>query len=228
MDTIEVPLRATSPDRWEAEFPASEQGSYLVQVAEGTPEGGLRMATGGLVVPYSPEFRDLEADKGLLERLAAITGGKVILNPPESFEPGLPPAYGDMPLAWWLLVAAALLLPLDIAYRRLNLRPTEALAVLAAAREALMRRGRGRQEGPASPVLGVIRSRRVHRIKVRGGDDAPDFSRETTPDSRDIHNKSDKKRGVADEAPTQNRDQVETLEPSTERWLRAKRRAKRK
>jgi uncharacterized membrane protein len=229
LDVIEVPLQATSPERWEAEFLTSEQGSYLVQITEETPEGERRTTTSGLIVPYSPEFRDLEANQGLLERLAAITGGRILTNPSESFEPGLPPAYGDMPLVWWLLMVAALLLPLDIAFRRLNVRSTEALALLAMARDLVLRRGRSRQAGLAMSVLVNIRRRRVQRVRVRVGDDAPDSSsRETAPYSRNAHRKADKKRGVADEEPTQDRGQTELSEPSTERWLRAKRRAKRK
>ncbi|MDD5038762.1 MAG: VWA domain-containing protein [Dehalococcoidales bacterium] len=228
LDVIEVPLRATSPDRWEAEFPTNEQGSYLVQVTEETPEGGYRTTTSGMIVPYSPEFRDMEADQGLLERLAAITGGGVLTDPSESFATGLPPAYGAMPLAWWLLMAAAFVLPLDIAFRRLNVRPTEALALLAAARDAVLRRGRRRQAVPAMPVLGNIRRRRVQRVRVRVADDATESSRETAAYSRNAHKEAEKKMGMTGEEPASDKGQTETLEPSTERWLRAKRRARKK
>jgi uncharacterized membrane protein len=227
LDVIQVPLRATSPRIWEAEFPASEQGSYLVQITEETPEGGLRTTTGGLVVPYSPEFRDLDANQGLLERLASITGGRVLTNPSESFEPGLPPARGDMPLAWWLLMAAALLLPLDIAFRRLNLRSTEALALLVAARDAVLLRGHNRQAGPAMPVLGSIRKRRGQRVRIQVFKNTSD-TQETESYSPNIHVKAAPKKGAADEEPTRDKGQTETSEPSTERWLRAKRRARRK
>jgi hypothetical protein len=226
LDAIRTPLRATSPGIWEAEFQANEQGSYLVQVTEETPDGGRRSITGGLVVPYSPEVKDLEANQGLLERLAAITGGKVLTAPSQSFGSGLPPAHGDMPLAWWLLMAATLMLPLDIAFRRLNLRLNEIPGLLVSARDVVLRRGGSRQDSPAMPVLGNIRKRRGQRVRVQVSENISD-THETESYSRNIHVKATQKR-AADKEPTQSKEQTETSEPSTERWLRAKRRARRK
>ena len=170
LEAMEVPLVATALERFEAEFPANEQGSYLIQIVEETSEGELRSTTAGLVVPYSPEYRELEASTDLLERLAAITGGKVINSPSESFGPGLPPAYGDVPLAWWLLMAVAILLPLDIALRRLNLSHGEAWTWLLTAK-AWMRRGRVSLEQEAvSPVLENLRQRRAGRPRLNISD----------------------------------------------------------
>ena len=56
LESAEVPLVATALERFEAEFPANEQGSYLIQIVEETSEGERRSTTAGLVVPYSPEY----------------------------------------------------------------------------------------------------------------------------------------------------------------------------
>ncbi len=163
----DVPLKATAPGRSEAQFPVDQQGSYLVQVVERGPQGEQRTATGGLVVPYSPEYRQVGGDPGLLEQVAAITGGGVLRGPEEAFGPGLPPAYGDVPLTWWLLLAATLLLPLDIALRRLNLRPTEALAWVAAAKAKAARRFATQEAvAPAPAALKRVRQRRTGRPRV--------------------------------------------------------------
>ena len=79
---------ATALERFEAEFPANEQGSYLIQIVEATSEGERRSTTAGLVVPYSPEYKELEGGSDLLEGLAAITGGNVLSSPSEAFGPG--------------------------------------------------------------------------------------------------------------------------------------------
>ncbi|MBI2868221.1 MAG: VWA domain-containing protein [Chloroflexi bacterium] len=225
LDVTEIPLKAASPGRWEAGFPAVEQGSYLAQVTEETPEGGRRSTTGGLVVPYSPEFRSMEADQRLLERLAAITGGRVLASPEESFDPGLPPAHGNLPLAWWLLMTATLLLPLDIAIRRLNVRSAEVLGWFMTARETVLHRGR-RQVGTPSPVLGSIRRRREGRVRVHIGDAARGPSREAAPDIRSSPGNAEHEPVVPGKGPARDSGQTPDSEPSTERWLRAKRRAK--
>lgn len=224
LNVIEVPLRATSPERWEASFPTGKQGPYFIQVTEQTPEGERRTTTGGLVVPYSPEYADLEADEDLLERLAAVTGGRVLAGPEESFGPGLPPAYGNLPLAWWLLVVAACLLPLDIAFRRLNVQTAEVLAWLAAARNAV-RIKRTQTQGPASPVLGEMRRRREQRVRYNPGGTAQRPPRESSsaPPKEAVKPKD---RPAAPTQPKQDETPAEAPEASTERWLRAKRRAR--
>ncbi len=225
LQSVEVPLQATSPDRWEAGFPVNEQGSYFLQVTEQAPDGGIRTTAGGLVVPYSPEFKDLEADEDLLERLAAVTGGKVLASPQEAFSPGLPPAYGALPLAWWLLMAAAVLLPLDVAVRRLNVRPAEALAWLANARAAMAQKRLARQEEPASPVLGEMRRRRERRVKVAPARQPSGASQKEPAPYRQPTPAMERK-SAPPETPRPDEAPAETPESSTERWLRAKRRAR--
>jgi hypothetical protein len=161
LNVMEVPLAATALGRFEAGFPANDQGPYLLQIVEEGAQGKRRSSAAGLVAPYSPEYKDLEARPRLLERLAAITNGRVLDNPSESFGPGLPPGYGDVPLGWWLLMAAALLLPLDVALRRLNLPLTDVVVWLAAAKAWALRGRVTSIPEAASPVLESMRKRRA-------------------------------------------------------------------
>ena len=59
LDVINIPVEATAPGHFEAEFPANEQGPYMVQVVEEAPGSDRRFTAASLVVPYSPEYRDL-------------------------------------------------------------------------------------------------------------------------------------------------------------------------
>ena len=229
LEAMKVPLVATALERFETEFPANEQGSYLIQIVEETSEGERRSTTAGLVVPYSPEYKELEGGSDLLERLAAVTGGKVISSPSESFGPGLPPAYGDVPLAWWLLMAVAILLPLDIALRRLNLPRSEAWAWLLTAR-AWMRRGRVSLEQEAvSPVLENLRQRRAGRprLNISGAS-----RRESTatdlpvPPDGQVARPQEEGAGSRMREPSSLEQDQERTESTTERWLRAKRRGR--
>ena len=120
LERIEVPLKASAPARYEATFQAVEQGVYMVQVTEESPSGERRSLTQGLSLPYSTEYRDLEPDPDLLEEVAIITGGEVLTDPTAAFARNLPTSYGQAPLTWWLLMLATLLLPVDVAVRRMN------------------------------------------------------------------------------------------------------------
>ena len=120
-----VALQNTAPNRWEGNFPALQVGAYLVQITwHGTTNGTTNQlsATTGLVVPYSPEYRTQGVDTRFLQLLAQAGGG-VLLNPKNTataFDQRLLPVSADIPIAFWLLALAALLLPIDVAARRLS------------------------------------------------------------------------------------------------------------
>ena len=229
LEAMGVPLVATALERFEAEFPANEQGSYLIQIVEETPQGERRSTTAGLVVPYSPEYKELEGSTDLLERLAAITGGKLINSPSESFSPGLSAAYGDVPLAWWLLMAAALLLPLDIGLRRVNLSHAEAWAWLFTAKAWVPNGRASRQQEAVSPVLENLRKRRAGRSRLNvGGGSQPESpaTDPSVPPGGQIAKPGEKGAGSRTRVPSSLEQDREGTESTTERWLRAKRRGR--
>lgn len=176
-ETAELTLRQSAPGRYEALFTPAEEGAWFLNIqGEGLVDGANRQLTqtAGWVRSYSPEYDSgaggtRGADRALLRNLSALTGGRDLTeNPGLSFEHNLPAREAWTPLWPWLLLAALLLLPLDIAVRRVivtrgDLRrlrmalfgfrrpltpegPGERLASLLAARD----RGRGRAEGAAT------------------------------------------------------------------------------
>ncbi len=123
-----INLQPTAPAHWEGSFTASQVGAYLLQVTWRGPattgqNGSSQLtATTGLVVPYSPEFRSQGVDLRFLQLLARAGGGTV-LNPADSasaFTQNLMPVSAAIPITFLLLALAALLLPVDIAVRRLS------------------------------------------------------------------------------------------------------------
>jgi Mg-chelatase subunit ChlD len=119
-DTVTLPQ--TAPGHYEGTFPVREEGSYLVRVSATGPDLNTGQ-TVGLVVPYSPEYKVQPTDTGLLARLAAATNGQVLAldaadSPAAVFRHDLPPVRRAVDLWPWLLLAAILLLPLDIGLRR--------------------------------------------------------------------------------------------------------------
>lgn len=115
-DVVTVPLVQSAPGRYEGRAPASRPGAYTVTVAARDPRGP-RVRTAGFVVPYSPELRDLTANRSVLARIAEATGGRLLATPRDAVaasRSARTPAE-----AWPYLAAAAVgLFLLEIAWRR--------------------------------------------------------------------------------------------------------------
>lgn len=108
-------LQQVAPGRYEATFDPTEEGAYLINVTDGTTS--LNGVT-GWVMSYSPEYRPQGAS--IFTDVAAMTGGKSLKGDPAAvFSHDLPAQASLTPLAPVLLLVALLLLPFDVAIRRL-------------------------------------------------------------------------------------------------------------
>jgi hypothetical protein len=116
-------LKQIAPGRYEALFTPTEQGVYLIHFSGKSQDGQNSTSfaeTTGWTLSYSPEYRQLESDPDLLLRLATVSGGKVAsADPAEAFAHDLTATRAARPVWPGLLLLATLLLPLDIALRRL-------------------------------------------------------------------------------------------------------------
>lgn len=158
----EVPLRPVAPGEFEGAFPAADPGAYMVSV-----QGRGARGETGLVVPYSPEYRQTGADRAFLERLAQAGGGAVLAEPREAFAANLPPVRRVTDLWPLLFTLAAVLLPLDVGNRRMNLWAAFAAGV-ARARAALAGRRPAPAPGRAEASLKAIGRLRARKAAVRG------------------------------------------------------------
>lgn len=149
------------PGRYRAVVTTDEPGVYLAQLAaldqDGQAVGNL---ASGIVVAYSPEYRvsagtTAEGTAPLLAELATATAGRQAPLPADVFAaPGQPVGEVEeiaLPLLWLALV----LWPLDIALRRLLLRPGDMGALVR--HLPLGRLGRTRAAAPASAETTVAR-----------------------------------------------------------------------
>ncbi len=186
-----ITLQPTAPGRWEGNFPVGQVGAYLLHVTwqarsnNNTGSPSQLSAITGMVVPYSPEFRNTGTDLCFLKLLAHAGGGSIlvplgpggtnrcgtILGPGDSaaaFTANLPSVYAALSITFWLFALAALLLPVDIALRRLS--SLEFLAVgyrwlathLGPRGAALATQAAGSAINDGTP-LGTIRARRAER-----------------------------------------------------------------
>jgi hypothetical protein len=111
----------SAPGEYAADFPLAGPGTYLVRVAE----DGVGEAEAGLPVSYPAEFRQVSPDPTRMDQIARAGGGHVLSVPADAFAGDLPPVTTPLPLQRILLLLAALLLPLEIALRRLRISPRD-------------------------------------------------------------------------------------------------------
>jgi Mg-chelatase subunit ChlD len=118
-----VPLPQTAPGRYEGHFPLAGPGVYALQVTQTDDAGNVVAAeTTGYALPYSPEYAITPANRILLERLAADTGGPVLRRPAEAWRRDTRQALQPQDV-WKETLALALgLFVADVAVRRF--RPT--------------------------------------------------------------------------------------------------------
>jgi len=129
---LEVVLSGTAPGRYEGEFPLVGPGIYLVRVQQTRDGSVVAAADAGLPVSYAAEFRRVSTDPVRMEQIARAGAGAVLslTAPTAAFADNLAPVSSPIPLERILLALAALLLPIDVALRRLRVSPAEALDLL--------------------------------------------------------------------------------------------------
>ena len=166
-----VTLQPTAPERWEGTFSTTQVGAYLLRVtwqarnSANTGSPGQLTTTTGLVVPYSPEFSSSGTDTYFLNQLAHAGDGSVI-NPNDTasaFSTNLPPVYASLSIVFWLFAIAALLLPVDIALRRLSNLEFLAVGYHWLLSHLGLRKATLAKNNPGNLVLETIRSHREER-----------------------------------------------------------------
>ena len=161
----DLTLDQTGPGRYQATFDARQLGTYLVNIRTQKGEETRSQITGG-VLPYSPEYGAIGTDEFLLNGIRERAGGdRLMLDKPDEVfnRPRLP---ASLPIDIWLplLMASAILFPLDVAVRRLVVGEDE-LNNLA----ARLRRKPGEKPSDDSSVAAKLKAKRA----ARGQADAP-------------------------------------------------------
>jgi uncharacterized membrane protein len=154
-----LPLRQVAPGRYEALFTPTSEGAYFLTIdGQGTANEQplqIRQRT-GWVMSYSPEY-DVQSrgvDVNLLRDMAEITQGRDMSEDATlPFVHNLVARNAFTPLWPLLLLVALLLLPVDIAVRRLIITQSD----LRRARMALFGMGRSEiVEGPSERLSSLM------------------------------------------------------------------------
>jgi uncharacterized membrane protein len=154
-----VAMEQVAPGEYRGTFEPREEGAYLIRVA-GSGGGETVAQTAGWVLGYSPEYQVTEPAQDHLLYLAGLTGGKSLQEPWESLAHDLSTGRVRRPIWHWLLLATTLLLPLDVALRRLAIGRDDVAKVWQKVRLYMpWERARLRGQGEVSP-----RSEQVSRL----------------------------------------------------------------
>ncbi|MGE0000560.1 MAG: VWA domain-containing protein [Fimbriimonadaceae bacterium] len=115
----DVLLTQEAPGLFSGKFDASDLGSYIVTASEPGPAGETRVSANGFSVPYPPEYRSFATNTPMLSAIAENSSGRFLTEPKEALRPLQRP--GDSVSELWPLLAliAAVLVPVDVAVRRL-------------------------------------------------------------------------------------------------------------
>jgi hypothetical protein len=212
LTVTDITLDQIAAGQYEGDFAAVARGAYLVSVFE---DGGESGTTAGAVNSYSPEFSITSQDASLLARVSEITGGKLILaGEASSLDLFARRSTRTIPHEIWntLLLAALLLLPIDVGVRRV-LITREQLADLGE-RIELMVRGRSAAEADSGGSVSMSKLK-VARSRVVLGDTQVDRTEQTelpVPEPLDQASK-----------PVASGDALEGAEPLATRLLDARR-----
>ncbi len=126
--SADLALRQTGPGRFTAEFPATQAGAYLANVAfvRATDDGSARAGSvqAAVSVPYPAEYRATRDNAAILRAVAERTGGRVLrLQDADTWQlfdrTGLGFAMSAKELWGWAAVLAAVLMLIDVAWRRI-------------------------------------------------------------------------------------------------------------
>jgi len=166
----DLQLRQTGPGHYEAWFDAAKIGTYLVHVTRERPDKQIESTVTGLVVPYSPEYKDLTANDYLMTQMAQVGGGAATTDPAQVFGANRPSVFAPVELYQKLLFLAMLLFPFDVAVRRLALQRDDFERAWAWLRSRFAGRSRAPGRG-ATPELARLRN--VKERALAGVDGGP-------------------------------------------------------
>ena len=123
-ETREFPVLQKGGGVYEGTFPVRGDGTWVAILRYEDPETG---ATAQLTVPvavsYPEEYADLDSDDGFFGRLESEAGARILTGKEDVFAGEQVSSEAAKPLAPLLLLLAALVLPIDVFFRRVRWDP---------------------------------------------------------------------------------------------------------
>ena len=180
---MNLELARSGPNQLSGTLEATAAGSYLVSTDLVAGDAAVYRDTVGAVRSYSGEYLPGEADTTLLRDVASATGGRLNPSPAQVFDPDLPAGMRRVDIWHWLALIAALLLPLDIALRRVIVT-REDLAAARKLRPPWIHQAAARSAGMERMLQAKYRVRQVPapaKTQAAGSGEPPAVPEEEQP-----------------------------------------------
>ncbi|WP_397568635.1 VWA domain-containing protein [Schlesneria sp. T3-172] len=160
-----VTLKQVAPRRYQATVPLWGHGRYHA-IGQGTAGERKDVAFGGFIVPYSPEYLRFRSNRQTLQEVADRTNGRVLSGDPEKddiYRHGRAAKRSTKPIFDWFLIALAILVPLDVAMRRIQLDLGAIKAALGFGRRTASTATMGALLQAKESATAALKSRREER-----------------------------------------------------------------
>ncbi len=118
----ELAVTQTAPGRYALDFPTQAVGPYFLNIMQKQAGEIVNTQVTGTVVSYPEEYLVHNADDSLLAQLSAVSGGKFNVSPEDAFRAPEHPVILRIHLWRPFLITVLVLLLIDIALRRIDLR----------------------------------------------------------------------------------------------------------
>ncbi len=121
-----IPLKQIGPRRYQATVPLWGKGRYQV-IAVGVSGDRSDQAIGGFIVPYSPEYLRFRSNPIVLNEISERTEGMNLSDLDDNTQRAeiifgrRDPKKSSRPVFDWFLIALACCIPLDVAFRRIQI-----------------------------------------------------------------------------------------------------------
>jgi len=160
-----VQLKQVAPRRYQATVPLWGHGRYHA-IAQGVGGDRKDLAFGGFIVPYSPEYLRFRSNRQTLQDVADRTNGRVLSGDPEKddiYRNGRAAKRSTKPIFDWFLIALAILVPLDVALRRIQIDLAAIKSALGIGRRVTSTATMGALLQAKQTASAAIQSRREER-----------------------------------------------------------------
>ncbi len=178
-----VTLKQVGARRYQATVPLWGEGRYHA-IAQGTGGDRKDLAFGGFIVSYSPEYLRFRSNRQTLQEIADRTGGRLLTGDPEKdavYTYKREPKRSSQPVFDWFLIALAILVPLDVAIRRIQIDVVGIWKAITLRRRAPASATMGALLQTKQTVSAALKSKREDRPLPHQSGTAPPRSTSSKP-----------------------------------------------
>ncbi|HEY4260846.1 MAG TPA: VWA domain-containing protein [Schlesneria sp.] len=178
-----VTLKQVGPRRYQGTVPLWGHGRYHA-IAQGTGGDRKDLAFGGFIVSYSPEYLRFRSNRQQLQEIADRTGGRVLTGDPTKdaiYTTNRVPSRSSQPIFDWFLIALAILIPLDVALRRVQIDVVGIWKTLTLQRRAPATATMGTLLQTKQTISAALKSKREERPLPPQSSSIPPRSTSSTP-----------------------------------------------